>query len=381
MIFKRPDYTLVNQVSQIEECRSEPHGSTYYVKYLFYNSLSIVDTTLILDCQVSFQQNAQSRLSGNFSVRDCIEFIQTGKYGNTIARLRSHLALGQYELYRLNKTRLPGVTFSATFRGTRNRSSIETYNNLLVIDVDKLSPAQLQETKAILENDENVFAFWESPSRAGIKGLIPLDFNIKTGEISINDIHYAAFHQVHAHLLAKYQIEIDTSGSDVTRLCFFSEDKNLHQKKAVTPFLVDLSDLKIKKPPKNQLLKFTIDNKSLKNKKFNPGNRNSPSDRFNIKSITTFLRKRNKSITSSYENWFKVGLAISNTFTFEIGLKYFIELSKLDFQKFNSEQCLEMLEYCYSYSDGSYTFATIVHLAKMEGYKVGKEVPKAELET
>ena len=58
---------------------------------------------------------------------------------------------------------------------------------------------------------------------------------------------------------------------------------------------------------------------------------------FNI--LNKFLTKNEKSITFDYDDWLRVALAIAGSFTYEVGLRYFIELSKMDGIKFNENNC------------------------------------------
>jgi hypothetical protein len=93
-------------------------------------------------------------------------------------------------------------------------------------------------------------------------------------------------------------------------------------------------------------------------------------------SIIKFLTKSGNSITRNYKQWYQVSFAIANTFTYDIGLKYYIALCKLDGKSFNETQSINMLNYCYENSDGKFTFGTIVYFAQEVGYKERKEVPK-----
>ena len=102
---------------------------------------------------------------------------------------------------------------------------------------------------------------------------------------------------------------------------------------------------------------------------YNSLNRNLPSDRKVMQAIIKYLTKRKLSITSSYEDWYKVAYAISNTFTLDIGEKYFLSLCKLDNEKYNEIESKNMLIYCYKNSLGSIKFNTILYNANIKGYK------------
>jgi hypothetical protein len=97
--------------------------------------------------------------------------------------------------------------------------------------------------------------------------------------------------------------------------------------------------------------------------------------------IIRHLTNKNKTITYSYEEWCKVAMAIANTFTYEIGLNYFLKLSKLDTDKFNEISCTNFLNNCYETRKGKLNFRSIIYLANQKGYQTKNQkngVPKVE---
>jgi hypothetical protein len=81
------------------------------------------------------------------------------------------------------------------------------------------------------------------------------------------------------------------------------------------------------------------------------------------------LTKRGLSITYSYDEWYKVAYAISNTFTYEIGEKYYLSLCKIDIDKYNENKCRRMLENCYENSRNNINFNSLVYFANAKGFK------------
>lgn len=88
-----------------------------------------------------------------------------------------------------------------------------------------------------------------------------------------------------------------------------------------------------------------------------------------MQAIIKFLNKKNLSITTSYEEWYRVSLAIANTFTHEIGEKYFLKLSSLDNEKYDESNCKNMLLNSYGLQTGEIKFNTIVYFANKLGYQ------------
>lgn len=333
----------------------------------------------LLSLFTSFQVNSWNGISNRVQVGRSLEMIKNGTYAARINILREYLDKGDKATYDQDKRRLPAVTFSANFSNKRNRSSIAHYNQLLVLDVDKLSTEQMAAAKANFLSDPYIWAFWESPSKAGLKGLIHFDFGNEFPVDDVNFRHNYGFRKVSKYIQEKYGIEIDKSGSDVTRLCFFSYDPLLWVQEnefESFPIIYTEADAAVVREVVRSA-KYTYAAEPTEDQKFNPARKNKQSDRTGIQAIIRYLNKRDLSITSSFTNWYEVGYAIANSFTYELGVKYFVSLSMMDAKKFNEQGCMDMINYCYANSMGKFRFATIVHFAMQVSYKEKREVTKA----
>ena len=170
----------------------------------------------ILKKAVSIQPNAWSKLTGEMPIRDVLNWIETGKYQSEINILRRYFESGDLDRYEMYKKRLPGVTFSATFKESRRRDNLKEYNELLVIDIDNLDPHEMTRIRDLLFNDKYVLTFWISPSMRGIKGLIKLTYDFPVGMEESYSNHKFAFDKVRQYYSDTYNIELDKSGSDIT---------------------------------------------------------------------------------------------------------------------------------------------------------------------
>jgi hypothetical protein len=329
---------------------------------------------IILNSKASFQKTVFAPLSHEVRIKDILRGIKDKRLEKIIHRLRTHLDENNIKLYNQEKKFLPGVTFSATFKEKRRRENIGEYNEIIVLDIDKLNQEQMSKYKEILHKDKYVFSFWESPSKKGLKGLIKLSFEYKYDDIDIS--HRTAFKKLVTYFNQNYEIELDESGSDTTRLCFLSSDENLVLKDKIAPFVIIVDDIIIENTfdTENKRVDSLKKGKSVKtvNKKdalYNPKGKNIPSNRLAIKSIIKFLSKRNLSITNSYEKWYRVAFAIATSFTYDIGEKYFLSLCRLDKEKHNEIESKNLLISCYEKTDFKISFNTIYHYAQENGYK------------
>ena len=307
------------------------------------------------------------------TIAEVLREIQSDEHNDQVQNLRSLILTGKREEYNSHKRTLPAVTFCGTFDAERKKSKIKSYNSVIVLDVDKLDEEELKRTKQCFQDEPIVFSFWESPSKEGLKGLVALRYTFELNIDKLDRAHKGAFQKLAYYFKEKHNIELDNSGSDTTRLCFFSYDPSILIKENSVPFEIDESDIlhivETKEKTKNVELNF-ISNKDVL---YNPANRNAPGDRYTIASILRFLGKKKLSITNSYEQWYKVAMAISNTFTYEIGEKYFLKLSSLDKTKFNDVNCKNFLLNCYESRNGAVKFRTIVYFANQKGYITKKQ--------
>ena len=334
----------------------------------------------LLKNKVSYQENTWSQIAYDTTIELILSDIKSSKYKSQVEDLREQLKKGNKEYYDNHKKKLPAVTFSATFEYNRTKDKLKSYNPIIVIDIDKIDDLKLNQTFEQLNQDEYVISFWRSPSDNGYKGLIGLDYQVDNSEIQTDTLHKSAFNKLSNYFFDRYSIVLDKSGNDITRLCFLSYDNNLIIKSQSKKFVITTEDIISSVKPKvseKAIVQFTSNRDAL----YNSLNRNNQFDRKIMTDIIRFLINKDLSITDKYDDWCKVGMAISNTFTYDIGIKYFLKLSALDTKKFNEVISTNFLINCYETRKGAVNFNSIVYLANQKGYKTKKQkkgVPKAE---
>jgi len=149
-----------------------------------------------------------------------LDDIKTGTYRNAITYLRKSLAEDKKEAAERAKKSLMAFTPSATFKGGRKMEFLTAYNALVVLDIDKITKEKLTDCKEKLQNNEFVFAAFTSPSGNGLKVLVKVNTD--------RTEHKETFLKLQTYFENLLQLEIDKSGKDITRLCFFSYDPELY---------------------------------------------------------------------------------------------------------------------------------------------------------
>ena len=157
-----------------------------------------------------------------------LDDIKTGTYRNAITYLRKSLAEDKKEAAERAKKSLPAFTPSATFKGGRKMEFLTAYNALVVLDIDKITKEKLVESKEKLKENQFVFAAFTSPSGNGLKVFV----KVTTDKTE----HKETFIKLQTYFENLLQLEIDKSGKDITRLCFFSYDPELYLNENATVF-------------------------------------------------------------------------------------------------------------------------------------------------
>jgi hypothetical protein len=115
------------------------------------------------------------------------------------------------------KEKLAAITISGRFR-ERNDGAIEMHSGLLCIDLDNLN-GDLDAIRKKLELDKHVFAFFTSPTGAGLKVIVPIEADAAKHDESFKDAQY--------YIKNAYDIDVDQSCRNPSRLCYASYDPEM----------------------------------------------------------------------------------------------------------------------------------------------------------
>jgi len=290
-----------------------------------------------------------------------LNYIKNGTYKSVISRCRKFTSSNDYDSYKALKIKLPIVTFCGTFKNGRKLENLDNYNNLMILDIDHIDDFGILNIKEKLINDKYILSVWLSPSGEGLKALVKLN--------SSPEDHKASFNSLKKYYSENYNIELDNSGSDVTRLCFVSWDEDIYINKDSEVYKDKLVEEDLTKDPKRKKISK---NSSLKKSAFATEGLNKPEDRKNIQLIIKYLKRKNISITESFDEWLRVALAVSSTFSYDLGEKYFLRICEQDKEKHSESESENILKYCYNNRKLNHsttiTLGTVMFYAKEKGF-------------
>lgn len=324
----------------------------------------------IKDIIISYCNGCKKTETINISLDAALNEIKDNVFDSKIVDLRTTV---DPEEKKEKKENLKAYLFSGQFR-KRNKTELNLYSNICVLDFDHVTDYEkdIEVVKNNIYQNEYVFATWISPSGDGIKALIMFDYSniANIDRIKYPFYHEEAYKQFYNSCFFPYAL--DDSGKDVSRLCFTSSDSKLLLKDEINPYYVSSSiDSIIKTKSKSKRKNRKIIELSEDNVKNIHGKHNNYNRR-RFASIYKFLSKHNKSITSTYSDWFKIGQAIANTFSYNIGKDYFLRLCRLDGEKHDEIKSKNLIIQCYSntitYKGHKNGMPTIINAAKEVGY-------------
>lgn len=179
------------------------------------------------------------------ALSDIIFEIQDGKYMTEVEAIRKLIADDKTKEADALKKKLLGFTPSGTFDNGRKAELISTYSGFIVLDLDKLTETQLEEVKVKATQIAFTYAVFVSPGGNGLKIIIPVNTQA--------DNHKLAMLQVATYYEKAFQITVDPSGKDVSRLCFMSYDPDCYFNPNAETFSINLepfqSELPVVKAP------------------------------------------------------------------------------------------------------------------------------------
>lgn len=326
--------------------------------------------SLIKDTIISYCNGCKKTATTDITINNALNEIKDNVFDTKITDLRTTVDSKEKDE---KKKKLKAYLFSGQFR-KRNKTDLNSYSNICVLDFDHVTNYEkdIELAKKTIHQNEYVFATWLSPSGDGIKALIMFDYS---NIANIDRTKYALYHEEaykEFYNCCFFPYVLDDSGKDVTRLCFTSSDSKLLLKDEINPFYASASiDTVIKtksKYKKNNRKTIELSEEKVKNIHGKHNNNN----RRRIASIYKYLSKHNKSITSTYSDWFKIGQAIANTFSYNIGKEYFLRLCRLDGEKHDEIKSKNLIIQCYSnkitYKGHKNGMPTIIKAAKEVGY-------------
>jgi len=174
---------------------------------------------------VTIFKNIFSKEPFYITVEMALERIKAGKSKELVEDVRKQIDKERADKLKIN---LPSVCFSGKFT-ERKDEALQAHSGLIVLDFDNLEHLRNRQTEII--SLPWIYACWISPRANGLKALVKIADPLK--------------HREHFQAIQEILKDVDSSGINVSRVCFESYDPGIYINPKATIFKKVLTKQKV----------------------------------------------------------------------------------------------------------------------------------------
>lgn len=255
----------------------------------------------------TFQKCSAAEPNGETTLEQELQAIKEGTYKMPIETYRK-LSLSDpakaasYKRHHLHATSLAGIF------EVRKNERLLIPSGIIGLDIDNAPDEERKRLKKALAKDRHIVAVWVSPGGKGLKIAARMDFGWSAEAYKFRYLQvlrsYAEQYNIPIYKESGAEWGLDTSCSDISRMCITSYDPDITINKDTVPF----NDFK-KYAPNEQRIRAIIDE--------------CTTDTIDI--------------TKNYEDWVAIGWALVHEYG-EYGRNYFHQISRF-FTKYTEQEC------------------------------------------
>lgn len=260
------------------------------------------------------------------------------------------------------KNSLPAVSISANFPDRRHAKSAGTLTGLIQIDIDKSADPIAMKQKICA--DPHTLACFISPTETGVKVIVRTDPQATDADgqtWKLNE-HKSIYANAERYYKQHFDVDIDSSCSDISRVMFYSHDPEIY-------INLDAKPLQEIKQHDNVVILEKIEKQSKPRAKRIPKK---------VLDIVEQIELSGQSL--HYDARFKIGMSFVNEYG-EQGRELFHRISR-NHENYNAEKFNAKLDELMRSSRGEISIGSFFHIAKEHGFIPDKnsELEKAIVE-
>lgn len=303
---------------------------------------SKISGTELIRREIGVYRDARDNVGHPGVFAEVIEGIRSGHWAGQIAGIRAALDSGDPGQAAVRKSALAAITVAGPFAPTRSKTSLVKSTGILVADIDGLDSRERAESlRDQIGGDPHVVSAFVSPSGLGVKVLVYV------GAVANDSEHKAAWRAVSTYFAQHYSVNLDQSGSDLSRLCFVSHDPGI---------VVNLGPIE----PFTARAEIPVSREGPATEQPNPP---TEWDIAVVRSALPFI-----SAAGNRAEWLRVACAIKNALG-EPGFEVFIRWSETCPEKFDADAARKLWDSLEPSRPGGVTVATLFRMAEGRGWK------------
>lgn len=284
--------------------------------------------------------------SANIDINQLIEIIKYGYIKDIITTLRGPIPKEEYN--QIKKDSIPCVTLSGVFTH-RDSTNLVSHSGLMQVDIDKVEDYEVTFNK--LCKDDYIYLCFKSPGGKGIKAIVKINLSAET--------HKRQFQALEIYFKTQFGIVIDSLCKDLARAMLLSYDPDIYCNPRANVFEEMYVEKAYQRKPVSGPEYVREEKVSYADESIDV-----------IERLIAELEERHIDITSTYENWIKVGFALCTTFE-EQGRGYYHRIGKM-YPHYTPVETDRTYTQQLGKNNGRTKLGTILYLAKQAGVGVNK---------
>lgn len=283
--------------------------------------------------KISFYSNTFAKIpESNIEFKTFLNDVKNGKWQDYVLGYRNN---------KIDKKQLSAVTSSGIFEKSRSIGSLKEHSGIICIDCDKKENTDILTKRELLGCDDFIYSFHISVGGGGLA----IYFKIKKNK------HLESFLAIEKYLSEKYQIIVDESAKDVSRLRYISWDPDL--------YLNEKSKLWETYLPKQEIKPFN----------YNPIYGDN-----DLEFVFQQIVNQRIDLTSTYMDWLKIGFAFASEYG-ESGREKFHLVSQFH-PSYNREKTNKKFDNLLKSGSKKFNIGTFLWIAKQNNIKIVTEKTK-----
>lgn len=287
-----------------------------------------------METKISFYKSSFDKQGKDISMIDFLRGIKDGTWQDHVFTVRLEKDKAKRSEI---KRKAAGATISGSFE-SRKDAGLRKHSGFITMDIDELQ--DVHATKKQLVNDPYIYAAFESISGGGLCLIFMID----------GERHLDAFEGISKYLYDTYQLIVDQSCKNVSRLRYVSYDPQIHINEDAILFKKYLPKPKRQKQNKVVYVEDDLDR------------------------IIKDMYDRGVNICEDYRDWISVCYALASEFgDTNKGVDHFHTLSSMS-SKYNKQDTDKQYKSCLrTMSDKKLkqsSISTIYHFAKINGIEI-----------
>jgi hypothetical protein len=281
-------------------------------------------------------------------INELVEIIKYGYLKEIISKLRASQSKDDYN--QIKKEAIPCVTLSGIFN-YRSAKGLIKHSGLIQLDIDKVEEYDLLFNR--LCDDKYTYVCFRSPGGRGLKAVVKINPS--------PDTHKSQFKALELYFKDKYGISIDSQCKDIARSMLFSFDPDIY----CNPWSAIFEEIyvhevqPIRRTPKSSRIHDFADDEKTE-------------EAIDImERLINECERRNIDLTSTYDNWIKIGFALCTTFG-ENGRSYYHRIGRM-YPRYTYAETDKTYSQLLAKNNGKTKLGTIIYLAKEQGIGISSK--------